>query len=69
MIHIHHDRDAAVLEAKRLAEQFIKDVNALEEYSFGSGKRYATVKRRSMDLSNALANIRKSVYCKHTTFY
>ena len=62
-------RDEAVLEAKRLAEQFIKDVQLLQDSGMVSGKHYATVKRHSMDLSNALANIRKSPYCSYTTHY
>ena len=55
-------RVEAVKRAKKLAKQFLRDVKELEEINFISGKEYATVKRRSMDLTNELANLRKSPY-------
>lgn len=60
----------AVLEAKKVAEEFIEKVNELifaesllqipsRETHYTSPKHRGAVKRRSMDLTRALAEMRK----------
>lgn len=57
---------STIREAKRLAKEFIKLIEEMEEaekdQSWGSPKHRGAVKRRSMDLTRALADLRRSQY-------